>query len=127
MKENKRGFTLMELLVALALMAIMAAVAIGVYRGYVKKAARSALQTDTRNCVTCIASELARVALTGGTPNFDNCTSRVSRYTNSCNVQCDSNYENCTCTCTGKGIISDSRCILSTESTNFEPGSQNCE
>ncbi len=124
---KKKGFTLMELIIALAIMAIMAAIAVGVYRGYVRKAARSSLQTDTRNCITCVASELARVALTGGEPNFDNCTSRVSRYTGSCSVDCDSDYETCTCTCTGTGIISDSTCILTTESSEFASESVNCE
>jgi len=62
---KKRAFTIMELLIALAIMAIMAAIVVSVYRGYVRKAARSALQTDTRNCITCVSAELARVALTG--------------------------------------------------------------
>ena len=114
----KKAFTLMELLIALAVMAIMAAIAVGVYRGYVKKAARSSLQTDTRNCITCVAAELARVALTGGNPDFSNCTNRISRYTESCSVE-QVNTEVYKCTCTGKGIISDITCTLTTESSSF--------
>ena len=120
---KKRAFTIMELLIALAIMAIMAAIVVSVYRGYVKKAARSALQTDTRNCITCVSAELARVALTGGEPDFDNCTNRISRYTQSCSVT--SEGEVYQCTCSGKGIISGSTCILNTESTSFE--GSNCE
>ena len=122
---KKKAFTIMELLIALAIMAIMAAIVVSVYRGYVRKAARSALQTDTRNCITCVSAELARIALTGGSPNFSNCTSRISRYTQSCSVS--GSGELYQCTCSGKGIISGSTCILTTESTSFENGSVNCE
>jgi len=117
--KKKKAFTLMELLVALALLAIMAAVAVGVYRGYVRKAARSYVETDARNCITCVAAELARVALTGGEPDFTSCE-KHSRYTGSCKVEnCDSssNYENCQCTCTGTGIVSGYTCTASTNST----------
>jgi len=120
---KKKAFTIMELLIALAIMAIMAAIVVSVYRGYVRKAARSALQTDTRNCITCVSAELARIALTGGRPDFDNCTNRISRYTQSCSVT--SEGEVYQCTCSGKGLISGSTCILNTESTSFE--GSNCE
>uniref|UniRef100_A0A7V5XI20 Prepilin-type N-terminal cleavage/methylation domain-containing protein n=1 Tax=Thermodesulfobacterium geofontis TaxID=1295609 RepID=A0A7V5XI20_9BACT len=121
---KKKAFTIMELLIALAIMAIMAAIVVSVYRGYVKKAARSALQTDTRNCITCVSAELARIALTGGEPDFDNCTNRISRYTQSCSVT-QLGEELYQCTCSGKGMISGSTCILNTESTSFE--GSNCE
>ena len=123
---KKKAFTIMELLIALAVMAIMAAIVVSVYRGYVKKAARSALQTDTRNCITCVSAELARIALTGGSPNFSNCTSRISRYTQSCSVT-QLGVELYRCTCSGRGIIAGSICILNTESTSFDNGSVNCE
>ncbi|AEH22944.1 hypothetical protein TOPB45_0846 [Thermodesulfobacterium geofontis OPF15] len=123
---KKKAFTLTELMIALAVMAIMAAIVVSVYRGYVRKAARSALQTDTRNCITCVSAELARIALTGGSPNFTNCTSRISRYTQSCSVN-QLSEEIYQCTCSGTGIISGSTCILTTESTSFEAGSVNCE
>ena len=123
---KKKAFTLMELMIALAVMAIMAAIVVSVYRGYVRKAARSALQTDTRNCITCVSAELARIALTGGSPNFSNCTSRISRYTQSCSVT-QLGVELYRCTCSGRGIIAGSICILNTESTSFESGSENCE
>ena len=121
---KKKAFTLTELLIALAIMAIMAAIVVSVYRGYVRKAARSALQTDTRNCITCVSAELARIALTGGSPNFSNCTNRISRYTQSCSVS-ELSEELYQCSCSGKGIISGSTCILNTESTSFE--GVNCE
>jgi len=122
---KKKAFTLTELMIALAVMAIMAAIVVSVYRGYVRKAARSALQADTRNCITCVSAELARIALTGGNPDFTNCTNRISRYTDSCSVT--SEGEKYRCTCSGRGIISGSVCILTTESTSFEAGSVNCE
>ncbi len=40
-KNNRRGFTLMELMIALVILAILAAVAIPVYRHYVMRARRS--------------------------------------------------------------------------------------
>ncbi|MBO8143284.1 MAG: prepilin-type N-terminal cleavage/methylation domain-containing protein [Thermodesulfobacterium sp.] len=116
--RKKKAFTLIELMIALALLAIMSAIAVGVYRGYVRKAARSHVETDTRNCITCVASELARVALTGGDPDFTSCK-RGSRYTQSCSVNCDSDYENCQCTCTGTGIVSGYTCTTSTNSTDI--------
>jgi len=122
---KKKAFTLTELMIALAVMAIIAAIVVSVYRGYVRKAARSDLQADTRNCITCVSAELARIALTGGNPNFIDCTNRISRYTDRCIV--DQEGERYRCTCSGRGIIAGSVCILSTESTNFEPGSVNCE
>ncbi len=114
--RKKKAFTLIELLIALALLAIMSAVAVGVYRGYVRKAARSHVETDTRNCITCVASELARIALTGGEPDFTSCQ-RGSRYTQSCNVNCYDD-ENCQCTCTGTGIVSGYTCTAGTNSTD---------
>jgi len=117
--KKKKAFTLMELLVALALLAIMAAVAVGVYRGYVRNAARSYVETDARNCITCVAAELARVALTGDDPDFNSCV-RVSRYTQNCIVDCDDNYENCQCTCTGAGIVSGYTCTARTDSTEVD-------
>jgi len=117
--KKKKAFTIMELLIALALLAIMAAIAVGVYRGYVRNAARSYVETDARNCITCVTAELARVALTGDAPDFTSCV-RVSRYTQSCNVNCDSNYENCNCTCTGAGIASDYTCTARTDSTEVD-------
>ena len=116
---KKKAFTLMELLIALALLAIMAAIAVGVYRGYVKKAARSYVETDARNCITCVTAELARVALTGDDPDFTSCV-RVSRYTQSCSVSCDSNYENCICICTGTGIVSGYTCTADMASTDVD-------
>ena len=116
---KKKAFTLMELLIALALLAIMATVAIGVYRGYVRNAARSHVETDTRNCITCVAAELARVALTGDDPDFASCES-VSRYTQDCDVNCDDDHENCQCICTGAGIVSGYTCTASTDSTEVD-------
>ena len=114
--KKKKAFTLMELLVALALLAIMAAIAVGVYRGYVRNAARSYVETDARNCISCVAAELARVALTGDDPDFASCE-RVSRYTQDCDVNCDDDYENCQCICTGAGIVSGYTCTASTDLT----------
>jgi len=117
---KKRGFTLTELLVAMAILAILSAIVVSVYKSYVKKAALSSLKADTRNCVTCVASELARVALTGGNPDFTNCTSSKSKYTQSCSPSSDSNNEIGWCQCSGAGIISGVTCKLYTNSTSFE-------
>ncbi len=123
MKKNK-GFTLIELMIALALIAILSAVAVGVYRSYVKNAAKSSLQADVRNCITCVTAELAESALTGATPDFTNCTTQISKYTQSCTVSNigGDEYE---CSCSGKGIISDVTCIAYTNSS--ELSGTNCE
>lgn len=127
LKKNNstKGFTLIEILTALAMIIILSAIVISVYKSYIKKTALSTLKIDTRNCVTCVASEMARAALTGDNLNFANCTSSKSKYTENCNISLSSDNETGTCQCSGSGIISGITCKLSTNSTNFE--GNNCE
>ena len=51
-KNNKRGFTLVELLIVIAIIGVLAAIAIPQFSNYRTKSYNSAAQVDLRNAIT---------------------------------------------------------------------------
>ncbi len=68
-KDNKKGFTLVELIVVLVILAILAALLIPALTGYIDKAKEKQIIAETRACVmaaqTLVDEEYAKAA-----PNY---------------------------------------------------------
>lgn len=56
LKNKKKGFTLLELLVVLAILAILIAIAVPIYKGQKEKAARTAHNANVRVLETAVES-----------------------------------------------------------------------
>lgn len=64
-KLNKKGFTLVELIVVIAILAVLAAIAIPTFNGLVKDARYKALASDARSLASAAAIELSQAEVRG--------------------------------------------------------------
>ena len=69
-QTTQTGFTLIELMIAVAIVALLAAIAVPQYNGYVERARR----TDATTALTRIAGQLERCYTPIGKYNHANCT-----------------------------------------------------
>lgn len=69
-KDNKKGFTLVELIVVLVILAILAALLIPALTGYIDKAKEKQIIAETRACVMA-AQTLVDEEYAKATPNYN--------------------------------------------------------
>lgn len=70
-KMNKKGFTIVELVIVIAVIAILAAVLIPTFSGIVTKANKSAVLQEARNCYTEMYAEDISDGVADGLKNAD--------------------------------------------------------
>lgn len=98
------GFTLVELLIAIAIISILSSIAFVMYNEYRKESAKKILISDTKNCLNdCL------VKLSNTDEDCQSSDCKTSVFTESCSINLNGPVY---VTCIGKGLVANHSCSV---------------